>query len=171
MNNMHTITQRNKMYNLKFILGLLNSQLLNYYFQWLNPEKGEALAEIKKEHVESLVIKATSEKQRNQIIEIVDKILAITQDDDYLTNPTKQSQVKDYSHQIDHLVYELYNLTKDEIAIIENSGGKQNQGPKPGKTRKTRDSDCFKALTNNRYILQRDENQDSLFERGLYEKE
>ncbi|MCB4791943.1 MAG: Eco57I restriction-modification methylase domain-containing protein [Elusimicrobia bacterium] len=119
MKNMHTITQRNKTYDLKFILGLLNSRLLNYYFQWLNPEKGEALAEIKKEHVENLVIKATSEKQRNQIIEIVDKILVVTKFNDYMENPTKKEEVKEYEKQIDQMVYKLYGLTKEEIKIVE----------------------------------------------------
>jgi adenine-specific DNA-methyltransferase len=124
MNNMHTITQRNKTYDLKFILGLLNSRLLNYYFQWLNPEKGEALAEIKKEHVENLVIKAISEKQQNKIIEIVDKILAITKSSDYLDNPTKKEEAKEYEKQIDQMVYKLYDLTKEEIVMIEQFGEK-----------------------------------------------
>ena len=56
MNNMHVIHMTDQLYNLKFILGLLNSTLMSFYFQCLNPEKGEALAEVKKENVEKLVV-------------------------------------------------------------------------------------------------------------------
>jgi hypothetical protein len=45
--------------------------------------------------------------------------LAITKDIDYLENQTKQTIVKEYEKQIDQLVYNLYNLTEEEIKIIE----------------------------------------------------
>jgi len=50
---------------------------------------------------------------------LVDKILAIAQDSDYLENSTKQSKVKEYERQIDQMVYKLYGLTEEEIKIIE----------------------------------------------------
>lgn len=56
MNNLHVLTQT-KQSNLKFILGLINSKLMNFYYQSLNPEVGEALAEVKKENVSRLQIK------------------------------------------------------------------------------------------------------------------
>jgi len=31
-----------------------------------------------------------------------------------------QAKVKEYEHQIDQLVYKLYDLTEDEIKIVEN---------------------------------------------------
>ncbi len=36
-----------------------------------------------------------------------------------ITDPQKQAQVKDLEKQIDHLVYKLYNLTEEEVKIIE----------------------------------------------------
>jgi len=47
------------------------------------------------------------------------KILAITKDNDYLQNPAKRAQVKEYEKQIDQMVYELYGLTEEEIRIVE----------------------------------------------------
>ena len=38
---------------------------------------------------------------------------------DYLQNPDKQAQVKEYERQIDRMVYELYGLTNEEIKIVE----------------------------------------------------
>jgi hypothetical protein len=36
-----------------------------------------------------------------------------------ITNPAKQSKIKEYEHQIDEMVYKLYGLTPEEIAIVE----------------------------------------------------
>ena len=49
----------------------------------------------------------------------VDQILAITKDEDYISNPAKQASVKEMEHQIDQMVYQLYGLTPAEIAIVE----------------------------------------------------
>jgi len=54
-----------------------------------------------------------------QIEILIDKILPITKDKDYLQNPEKQAKVKEYERQIDQLVYKLYNLTPEEIEIVE----------------------------------------------------
>jgi adenine-specific DNA-methyltransferase len=59
MNNLHVLTPIDSM-NLKYILGLINSQLMNFYYQSLNPEVGEALAEVKRENVARLKIKKSS---------------------------------------------------------------------------------------------------------------
>ena len=45
---------------------------------------------------------------------IVNKILSITKDDNYLENSTKQAKVREYEKQIDQLVYKLYGLTPEE---------------------------------------------------------
>jgi len=49
----------------------------------------------------------------------VNQILFLTQSENYLENPQKQARVKEYERQIDQLVYKLYNLTEEEIKIIE----------------------------------------------------
>ncbi len=59
MNNLHVLTPTDSI-NLKYILGLVNSQLMNFYYQSLNPEVGEALAEVKRENVARLKIKKSS---------------------------------------------------------------------------------------------------------------
>jgi hypothetical protein len=49
----------------------------------------------------------------------VDKILAITKDEDYLQNSQKQAQAKVLEREIDQMVYKLYGLTEEEIRIVE----------------------------------------------------
>ena len=46
-------------------------------------------------------------------------MLSLTQSSDYETNQQKQEKVKELEKQIDQLVYKLYNLTEEEIKIIE----------------------------------------------------
>jgi hypothetical protein len=53
------------------------------------------------------------------LTEIVDHILSITKSDDYLQNPQKQAEVKSLEAKIDQLVYKLYDLTPEEIKIVE----------------------------------------------------
>jgi hypothetical protein len=48
--------------------------------------------------------------KQKPFIDLVDKILVITKDDDYLENPEKQAEVREYKKQIDQLVYKLYGL-------------------------------------------------------------
>jgi len=73
------------------------------------------------DHMKQLPIKIATAKQQKPFIEIVDKILAITKSGDYLQNPDKQARVKEYEKQIDELVYKLYDLTLEEIKIVEES--------------------------------------------------
>ena len=39
--------------------------------------------------------------------------------EDYLSNSAKQAKVKEYERQIDQMVYQFYDLTPEEIAIVE----------------------------------------------------
>ena len=50
------------------------------------------------------------------------QILSLTKDDDYLSNPDKKSKVKRLEKEIDLLVYKLYELTSEEIKIVEEFG-------------------------------------------------
>ena len=60
-----------------------------------------------------------------KINSLVAKILFLTQSEDYLENPQKQARVREYERQIDQMVYNLYELSEDEIKIVE--GGKRDK--------------------------------------------
>ncbi|RZB31668.1 MAG: hypothetical protein SRB2_04637 [Desulfobacteraceae bacterium Eth-SRB2] len=111
MNNMHVIHSRSNEFNLKYMLGLINSNLLNFYYHSLNPEMGEALAEVKKENVEKLIIKKASDKKKKGIIGIVDKVLTTKK-----SNPLADTIALET--EIDAHVAHLYNLTEEEYALV-----------------------------------------------------
>jgi len=50
---------------------------------------------------------------------LINKILFLTQSKDYLENHQKQAKVKKYEREINQLVYRLYELTEEEIKIVE----------------------------------------------------
>ena len=61
----------------------------------------------------------TGIEKRKPIEEIVDHILYITKDEDYLQNSNTQAKVKAFEAEIDQLVYKLYDLTPEEIRIVQ----------------------------------------------------
>jgi hypothetical protein len=127
-NNLHIIISNSDL-NILFFLALLNSKLLNFVYEIMNPEKGEALAEVKKSHVEQLPIptldlsvKADKTKHDN-LVSLVNKMLELKKKEaaelsEHLkTVITRQIDAVDKA--IDTAVYGLYNLTDDEIKIVE----------------------------------------------------
>ena len=62
--------------------------------------------------------KASTERQR-PLIALVDSILALTKADSYPNDTAAQEKVRVYEQEIDRLVYELYGLTQEEIAVVE----------------------------------------------------
>jgi hypothetical protein len=52
-------------------------------------------------------------------VALVDNIIAITKDEDYLENSAKQAKVREYEKQIDQLAYKPYCLTDEKIKIVE----------------------------------------------------
>jgi len=129
--NLHIMLPRKKDYDLKYVLGIMNSTLMDFVYGIMNPEKGEALAQVKKRHVELLPIKPivfsnkVGRAQHDRIVERVDQILALNKRLSNARTPherdTLERQIAATDRQIDKVVYELYGLTDDEIRIVEES--------------------------------------------------
>lgn len=119
LNNVHTFSPISNILNIKYITSLLNSKMLNYYYKKISLEEGRSMAQIDIEVVEKFPIKKADENIQNKFVCVVDKILAITQPEDYLENQEKQNAVKEYEKQIDIMVYKLYDLTYEEILTID----------------------------------------------------
>ncbi len=112
--NIYGIKITNAKYNPKFILALLNSKLLNfYYLKRFTTKKEELFPEIQTYLYEQLPIpklNAKNKKIADKIVNLVDKVLE------------SKKQGKDSTtleSQIDDLVYKLYNLNSNEIHIIQ----------------------------------------------------
>jgi len=119
-NTLHGTAITNPQYNPLYVLALLNSRLMTWYYRSTTAEEGKVFAQIKIELLKLLPIKIADEKTQQPFIILVDKILTITKTPDYLQNMDKQAQVKEYENHIDQMVYKLYDLTDGEIEIVEN---------------------------------------------------
>ncbi|MHB8775816.1 MAG: Eco57I restriction-modification methylase domain-containing protein, partial [Bellilinea sp.] len=128
-NNIHIIIPNNLSLNLKYLLGLMNSKLMDFAYSFINPEKGEALAEVKKKHVEQLPIRTidfanpADVKRHDRMVSLVESMLALHKQSAAARLPDEKErlerQIQATDRQIDNLVYELYGLTEEEIRIVE----------------------------------------------------
>jgi len=71
-------------------------------------------------YVKKFPLPKVSDEKQSEIITFVDQIIFLTQSNDYRQNLVRQSKVKGYEKQINQMVYKLYDLTDDEIEIVEN---------------------------------------------------
>ena len=101
------------------MIGLLNSRLVEWYFPQIASTLSKGGSRYFKHFVEQLPTAKISKPAQQSFITLVDHILAITEDEDYLQNPQKQVQVKALEREIDQMVYQLYGLTGEEIRIVE----------------------------------------------------
>ena len=108
--------------NLRYLIAIFNAKLTQWYYDKIKTQLGQEggrfyIYDIFNLPIPPFTLQNKSITQR--IEQLVDKILSLTQSSDYLKNKEKQAEVKEYEHQIDQLVYQLYGLTEEEIRIIE----------------------------------------------------
>ena len=96
----------------KYCLAFLNSKLSNFIYKNISQEEGRVFAEVKPKNVRKLLIpKITFEEQR-PFVELVDQILLVKENDP--SKDTTELELK-----IDQMVYDLSDLSSEEIKIIE----------------------------------------------------
>jgi adenine-specific DNA-methyltransferase len=112
--------------NLKYLLGLLNSKPVAFFFKtfYAGGGLGEDGYRYKKAFLERLPLPPITKETQplaDQIVQKVQEILTLTQSPDFETSQEKQQKVKELEREIDQLVYKLYGLTEEEIKIIESN--------------------------------------------------
>lgn len=93
--------------NLQYYIGLINSKAFNYYFDYFSFTNHITAAELK-----SIPIPNATLEQQKQIADLVQSIQDIKQNN-------IEADTSTLEYEIDKLVYQLYNLTPEEIAVIE----------------------------------------------------
>ncbi len=100
--------------NLKYYCALLNSKLTFFYFKLGSVIWGSDGIKWFGDYFDSIpIIKLTPEEMK-PFLNLYDDILSLKQQ-------SSESDTSDLENQIDQLVYQLYELTEEEIEIIENS--------------------------------------------------
>lgn len=124
MGTLHNIIVRRLPLSPFYVLGILNSDLLNSYYAAHFPEH-----RIKGSYLEDLPIRtidfsnSPDKRRHDEIVALVERMLdlhkklPVAQTDQEKT--AVQRQIADTDRRIDRLVYDLYGLTEDEINIVE----------------------------------------------------
>ncbi len=95
-----------------WLIGLLNSNLIWWYYQNISSTIRGGFVRFFAQYMETLPIPSVTNSEKAPIIKLVQIILA---DPDSPSVPQLETE-------INHLVYGLYSLTREEIEIIEGNG-------------------------------------------------
>ncbi len=96
------------------LLGILNSTLMSFFFAHLGIQRRGGYQEFKTQYVRELPIPVTSAAEHDAVAELVDRIIAARGRD-------AEADTAKWEREIDRLVYTLYRLTPEDIAIVEKS--------------------------------------------------
>ncbi|EAJ6004553.1 class I SAM-dependent DNA methyltransferase [Campylobacter coli] len=100
--------------NVKYLTAILNSKLVAFWLKHKGKMQGNNY-QIDKEPLLNIPIVDTNSKNKklaDELINLVDEILKAKEQD-------KNANTQELENKINSLVYKLYNLTEDEIKIIE----------------------------------------------------
>jgi len=123
------LPKKDNPFNLKFVLGLLNSKLMTWFYRTIQPRKGKLFAELKinllsKFPIPNLNLNDKIQgKQHEQLVKLVEAMLEMNKRFHEKNSQTQHDQIKrriqHLDQEIDNLVYQLYDLNETEIALIE----------------------------------------------------
>ena len=115
--------------DLKYLLGVLNSKLMLFYFQSkfsvMHIQGG--YLRFRKQFLIQLPIKTITETKQQPIIKLVDKMLSLNKrlneigDKKTDERARIEEEIKKPDVEIDELVYQIYSITEEEKKIIEES--------------------------------------------------
>ncbi|EAH4683868.1 class I SAM-dependent DNA methyltransferase, partial [Campylobacter coli] len=100
--------------NVKYLTAILNSKLIAFWLKHKGKMQGNNY-QIDKEpllNIPIVTINSKNQKIADELINLVDEILKVKEQD-------KNANTQELENKINSLVYKLYNLTDDEIKIIE----------------------------------------------------
>ena len=104
-------------FNLKYLLGILNSSTINYFFR----ETFSGNNHIASNQLAQIPIPDTDNIKQSKIAGLVEKILSLIIENPHTPQEKEalQREIAATDKQIDNLVYQLYGLTAEEIKIVE----------------------------------------------------
>ncbi|MDP2683098.1 MAG: N-6 DNA methylase [Deltaproteobacteria bacterium] len=115
---------KNETYSLMYILGLVNSSLLNYWYRKIILDVSIRVIDLKQLPIHTINFKNPKEKSmHDKMVSLVDRMLELNGKLRKAKTPHEKElferQVKITDNQIDRLVYEFYGLTEEEIKVVE----------------------------------------------------
>ena len=113
----------------RFVLGVLASRAMIYYFKNSANEFDELFPKIRVVEFRKLPLPSATSLEQGKISKLVDEILSTKAKDPSADTSALEAR-------IDQLVYKLYGLTEEEIAVVEGTGEKKPPVPKSERPRR-----------------------------------
>jgi len=112
--------------NVLYALGILNSKIISWYYTGLSMvAQKDDFPQVHISALKSLPFPLAEKAQHDQVVNLVEKMLSLKQrqanTNDALNDQRHelQEQIQYLDQQIDRLVYQLYDLTEEEIRVVE----------------------------------------------------
>jgi len=120
LNDLNSMNVINIKIEPEYVLAILNSKLISFWFMYKFGKLQRGIfPQFKINELKLFPIKEISATSQEPFVNLVKRILSITKSEGYLENNQKQAKVKALEAEIDQLVYKLYDLTPEEIKIVE----------------------------------------------------
>lgn len=129
LNTVFMILLQSSDLDVKYVLGVLNSQLIKKYWMERFYDHRKTFPKIKGTYLKLLPIRiidftnSTDKSQHDRMVSLVEQMLnlheQLNESSTSIDKDKIQKKIDDIDQEIDQLVYELYGLTDDEIELIE----------------------------------------------------
>ncbi|MBW2321268.1 MAG: Eco57I restriction-modification methylase domain-containing protein, partial [Deltaproteobacteria bacterium] len=98
--------------DMKYVLGVLNSNVATWFYRKIQPRKGKLFAELKINVLKQIPLKVVSKKKQNTIIGLVNKIIEAKESG-------SDASTFDFEKKMNEEIYKIFNLNEQEIMLIE----------------------------------------------------
>jgi type I restriction-modification system DNA methylase subunit/predicted type IV restriction endonuclease len=113
--------------DLKFVLGLINSKVIRFFWSKMNSDEKKTFPKIKKEAILSIPIKKvktqSEQSLHDEIVQMVETMLQLQQQKQSSTLPGQLQQLEQRiaytDDKINEKVYTLYGLSEEEVKVVE----------------------------------------------------
>jgi hypothetical protein len=107
LQNYNNLLITDSKFNIKYILGLINSRLLNDYYELFFKDKN-----IKRNQLQQLPIKYVSKDAQQEVVTLVDRIIQSYKQ-------PQEKEIDSLNKELDEVIYKLYNITEEDKKIIK----------------------------------------------------
>jgi len=107
------LPKREDLVDTRFVLGLVTSRLFAFYLRYITNEFDQLFPKIRVAEFRAIPIKIIPREEQRELVDIVQEILQIK------TCEVHDNETQKLEAEMDAIVYSLYNLTPEEIAIVE----------------------------------------------------
>lgn len=112
LNSVNVAIPNDTTFELEYVLAIVNSKLMEYWYRITVQEKNKTFAEVKIVYLDRIPIIMATNSHQEMIKKLVESIL-----NKKSTSSSAGTQIEE--QKLDFLIYKLYGLTYDEVKIVD----------------------------------------------------